>query len=144
MKHFIFPLIIGILFSFGNKEKNLENKLLEVYSSEQTKSILKDENRKKYFETLIFNSFLIEEIENKKLQKKSYPPINSISLNEKNGSINKIGIEKFLELIKNGNFNPLKLNLERDLNEKKSYRLGKTNTIFHLLSYNQINKLAKK
>ncbi len=143
MKKFIIPFLIVVLFSFGNQEKALESKLLEVYSIEQTTDILKDVNRKKYFHALVFNSFKIESVDKKEIINQ-YPVVNDFAVSEKDGSITKISSSQLIDLIKDNSFNILKLNLDRSLTETNSFRLGNSKTVFHLLSHEQINKIAKQ
>ncbi len=144
MKNYLLLITLGVLFSFVINESDLEKKLLEVYSTEQTQSILSDANRKNYFKTLVFDSFLIEDVTGSKIDVTQYPTIHSLELQDKNGDTNLLGIEEFMTQVRNGEFNPLKIRIERNRNTKKSFRLGSTPILFHLLSHKQINKLAKK
>ena len=142
MKKISFILLLCILFSFSNESKELQSKLLEVYSKEQVNTILKEENRKKYFQALVFKSYYVEDLGAKDFPE-NYPIINEVEIS-KNGLIKKITTKQLLEKIKDGSFNILTLKLERDIDKTRSFRLGNSKQVFHLLSHNQINKLAKQ
>ena len=69
-------LFIAFLFiissTIGISQNHLENKLLEVFSLEQTKLILEDKQQEKYYNNMVFNSYSIEEINPSKIKLQNF------------------------------------------------------------------------
>lgn len=143
MKKILLIFLVSLLFSFSSNKNDLKSKLLEVYSTEQVNTILKEENRKKYFEALLFKSFYVEDLGSKDFPE-IYAVLTEVEISNKAGEVKKITANRLLSSIKDGSFNILTLNIERNLNKTKSFQIGNSKKVFHLLSHNQINKIAKQ
>lgn len=143
MRRLILFLLALNLVSFTTNDKDLRSKLLEVYSLNQTEQILQNKDQKKYYIALIYRSYHLSEFDSKE-NKNDFELLTSVTLKHKNGDKEKIASTRIIEMISNNTFNPLKLNLNRELDKAKSYLLKNTNQILTLYSQNRINKIAKQ
>lgn len=143
MRRLILFLLALNLVSFTTNDKDLRSKLLEVYSLNQTEQILQNKDQKKYYIALIYKSYHLSEFDSKE-NKNDFEVLTSVTSKHKNGDKEKIASTRIIEMISNNTFNPLKLNLNRELDKAKSYLLKNTNQILTLYSQNRINKIAKQ
>jgi hypothetical protein len=143
MKKLLISFLLIAFSLIGISQNSLENKLLEVYSEKQTQLILEDAQQKKYFNNIVFNSYKIENITNPKIIKKSFVVLNTLDLNNIDGTITTLTPNEILESVKKGTFNILRLRIERDLNEPKVYLLGNTNHILKISSFKTLSKLQQ-
>ena len=135
---FAFFSIIG--FSQGS----LEDKLLEVFSAEKVEFIIKDIQQKKYYNNIVFNSFEIKETRDIKFNKANYATMNSFELINLDGTTTVITSEELIKSIKEGTFNILRLNIDRDYKNTKEIVLGNTNYILRISSFQTLSKLQKQ
>ncbi len=144
MKNLIIALGFILTYSVSFSQDALENKLLEVYSVEQTESILSDSQKKKYYNTVVFKSFQINKISKEKAKNLKYKTLNTLELKNLDGSITSISPEKIVESFVDGTFNILRLNIERDLKDSRTYFLGNTNYYIRISSLQAISQLQKQ
>lgn len=111
---------------------------------EQTNAILKNDQQRKYYNNIIFNSYKIEKIESSKLKKQNFVVLNSLEIKNSNGSLTSVNPKEVIESIENGTFNILKYRFERDLKVNKVYLLGNTSHILKISSFNALSKLQKQ
>ena len=141
-------LFIAFLFiissTIGISQNHLENKLLEVFSLEQTKLILEDKQQEKYYNNMVLNSYSIEEINPSKIKLQNFDVLSSLELKNIDGTITIVTPNELIESVNNGTFNILKLIIERDYHESKIYLLGNTNHLLKIKSFTTLSKLQKK
>ena len=126
-------------------QETLKEKLNQVYSVEKTESILKDAQKKKYYNNVFFNSFSIISVSANKLKPNSFPVLNSIKMRVKNSTLTTdVEVSKIIELIESGKFNILLTDIQRKMGTPLRYRLGNTNKILTIYSYDYLTKLQKK
>jgi hypothetical protein len=142
MKKLLILALLPILFSFSKEKKSLEFKLREVYTNEICEQILKNPSQAKYFEVLLFQSVILTQ--EKKSATAHHDILKETTLRLKNGDSKTISNTQLIQMIKNGSLNALQLEIERELNNNVSYKLGDSNYVLTLLSHSQINNLAKK
>jgi len=145
MKKYVLSIIVLSFSVLSIGQATLKEKLNEVYSQARVKDILEDEQKKKYFTNILFHSSEIISVPLHKLKPNSFPVLNSINLFEKN-SVNKkpVDISEIIELYENGSFNILLVDIQREMEETLRFRLGKTNKILVIYSYDYLTKLQKK
>jgi hypothetical protein len=140
MKKLLISFLLIAFSLIGISQNSLENKLLEVYSEKQTKLILEDVQQKKYFNNIVFNSYKVEKITNPKIKKQAFVVLNTLDLNNMDGTITTLTPNEMLESVNKGTFNILRLRIERDLNEPKIYLLGNTNHTLKISSFKTLSK----
>ena len=140
MKKLLISFLLITFSSIGISQNSLEDKLLEVYSIKQTKLILGDVQQKKYFNNIVFNSYTIEKITNLKVKKQPFVVLNTLDLNNMDGTITTLTPNEVIESVNNGTFNILRLRIERDLSEPKIFLLGNTNHTLKISSFKTLSK----
>ena len=144
MKKTVFTLFLISLSFIGISQSSLEDKLLEVYSAERTTFILEDAQQQKYFNNLVFNSYAIAETEVTNGKKQGYKVLNSVEIQNTDGSTTVLSAKELIETVNNGTFNILKLKVQRDFYKTNIYLLGNTNYTLRINSYQSLTKQQKQ
>lgn len=140
-------LVLGIVFTFlsvfaiGQTDSDFENKLNEIYAPGRVDRIVNDAQMNAYFKKVVYHSYKLEQVDAQKLSNGNFPVLASIEKREPSTkTLVEITPDAMAQEILDGSFNILLLNLDRDLNESVTYRLGNTNYLFTLYSHKAIAK----
>lgn len=134
-----FALVFFAIISLSSfAQENLKTKLNEVFSEKKTSSILGDAQKKEYYNNIFFNSFEIQQVEANKFSQLNYSSLSQVTLKDKSKAETIINGSELIALIKQGNFNILLSNLERDFNNRTYYKIEGTNYILILYSHKEL------
>lgn len=134
-----FALVFFAIISLSSfAQENLKTKLNEVFSEKKTSSILGDAQKKEYYNNIFFNSFEIQQVEANKFSQLNYSSLSQVTLKDKSKAETIINGSELVALIKQGNFNILLSNLERDFNNRTYYKIEGTNYILILYSHKEL------
>lgn len=132
---FLLTLTVSI-----SAQKNLEEKLLEVFPKEKVNTILGNNQLKEYYTTVLFNSYKIEKVDTKKFSQLSYPSLSNVTIKDKNKNNTVLSGEEVIKKILSDNFNILLTDLDRKTNSRLSYKVEGTNYILTIYSYKELKK----
>ena len=107
MNKILFSIIFIAISVIGISQNSLEDKLLEVFSKNQTKLILEDNQQKEYYNNMVFYSFSLEKNNSNKINHLKLDILNTVELKNIDGTISTITPKQLIESINNGTFNIL-------------------------------------
>lgn len=144
MKKIIVAVIITACVSYSFTSDSLKTMLLDVYSQDRTSEILNDSQKKKYYTNLLFHSFKTESIPAGKPINPKLIVLNSVTYKNIDGTYTTLSPKTVVNQLKNGTFNILKAQIQRDYSATNSYVLGDTRVVLNLYSYTYLTELQKK
>lgn len=144
MKKIITAILIIACVSYSFTSDSLKTMLLDVYSKERTSEILNDTQKKKYYTNLLFHSFKTESIPVGKPINPNLVVLNSVTYKNIDGTYTTLSPKTVVSKLKNGTFNILKAQIQRDYSATNSYVLGDTRVVLNLYSYTYLTELQKK
>lgn len=144
MKNLILGFISIIFFlNFNAQEASTNEKLKEVFSQEKIQKINANTQKKTYYDFLLNKSYRLITYNVDEVAKSNFIQSYTFTYTNKDKTTVTQDAKDVLKEIENGTFNILKYNIDRLINDNLFIRLGNSNKVLVIYSFDYIQKNFK-